>query len=52
MGLDVPSVITPGLINSDVIKNVFCQQRSTYNGANANPNVVQYKKTINSIIIG
>ncbi|KAH3739898.1 hypothetical protein DPMN_046588 [Dreissena polymorpha] len=52
MGLDVTSVITPGLINSDVIENVFCQQRSTYNGTNANPNVVQYKKTINSITVG
>lgn len=37
-------VVTAGLINSDVIENMFNQQRSTYNGANSNPNVVEYKK--------
>lgn len=44
--------ITPGLINSDVIENIFNQQRSTYNGANTNPNALQYRKTINSILVG
>lgn len=44
--------VTPGLINSDVIENIFNQQRSTYNGANSNPSIIQYKKTINNIIIG
>lgn len=44
--------ITPGLINSDVIENIFNQQRSTYHGANTNPNVLQYRKSINSILIG
>lgn len=46
------TVVTPGLINSDVIENIFNQQRSTYNGANTNPNAAQYKKTINSIVLG
>lgn len=36
--------VTPGLINSDIIENIFNQQRSTYNGANSNPSVMQYKK--------
>ena len=44
--------ITPGLINSDVIENIFNQQRSTYNGANTNPNVLQYRKTINNVPLG
>jgi len=44
--------VTPGLINSDVIENIFNQQRSTYNGANTNPNALQYRSTINSILVG
>ncbi|XP_052237193.1 uncharacterized protein LOC127848653 [Dreissena polymorpha] len=44
--------ITPAMINSDVIENVFCQQRATYNGANANPSAYQYKHSINSILLG
>ncbi|KAL4217005.1 hypothetical protein ACF0H5_023461 [Mactra antiquata] len=44
--------VTPGLINSDVIENVFNMQRSTYRGANTNPNAFQYRKTLNSILVG
>jgi hypothetical protein len=33
--------LTPALINSDVVENEFNQQRSTYNGANTNPNALQ-----------
>ena len=44
--------ITPAFINSDVIENEFNQQRSTYNGANTNPNALQYRRSLNSIIIG
>lgn len=44
--------ITPSLVNSDVVENEFNQQRSTYNGANTNPNALQYRRTLNSIIIG
>jgi len=50
--MDTPLSITPALVNSDCIENIFNQQRSTYNGANTNPTSYQYKKTINSIIIG
>lgn len=45
------SFITPTLINSDVVENHFCQQRSTYNGANTNPNVLQYQRNQNTIIL-
>jgi hypothetical protein len=44
--------ITPGLVNSDVIENTFNQQRSTYHGANANPNALQYRQALNSIVLG
>lgn len=44
--------IIPAMINSDIIENMFCQQRSTYNGANSNPNALQYRNNINSIILG
>lgn len=44
--------ITPALINSDIVENTFNQQRSTFNGANSNPNALQYRKTLNSIILG
>lgn len=44
--------ITPALINSDVIENTFNQMRSTYNGANSNPNALQYRRTLNSIVLG
>ena len=44
--------ITPSIINSDAVENFFCQQRSTYNGANTNPTALQYQRNINSILLG
>lgn len=44
--------VTPGLVNSDIVENIFNQQRSTYNGANSNPNALQYRRSLNSIILG
>lgn len=44
--------ITPALVNSDVVENTFNQQRATYNGANSNPNALQYRRALNSIILG
>ena len=44
--------ITPGLVNSDVIENIFNQQRSTYHGANSNPTALQYRRAINSVVVG
>ncbi|VDI08834.1 Hypothetical predicted protein [Mytilus galloprovincialis] len=39
-------------INSDIIENIFCQERSLYHGANTNPNYNEYRTGINSIILG
>ncbi|WAR24552.1 hypothetical protein MAR_038221 [Mya arenaria] len=39
------------LINSDIIENTFNQQRSTYHGANTNPNSYQYRTALNNIIL-
>ncbi|KAH3700287.1 hypothetical protein DPMN_075261 [Dreissena polymorpha] len=44
--------ITPGLVNSDAVENLFNQQRSTYNGANTNTNALQYRRSLNSILLG
>lgn len=44
--------ITPGLVNSDAVENLFNQQRSTYNGANTNPNALQYRRYLNCILLG
>lgn len=49
---DRSAYITPSLINSDVVENHFCEQRATYNGANTNPNALQYRRNLNSIILG
>lgn len=38
-------------LNSDVVENIFCQQRTLYNGANKNPNYFQYSYTINTIVL-
>lgn len=48
--IDLDILITPALINSDIAENIFCQQRSTYNGANSNPNALQYQKTLNCVL--
>lgn len=48
--LDVSLV--PGRVNSDIIENIFCQQRALYNGANTNPNLSTYNYSMNSIILG
>ncbi|XP_070540318.1 uncharacterized protein [Ptychodera flava] len=45
------SSIMPGIVNQDVVENVFCQARS-YNGQNANPSYDKYCKSMNSILIG
>ena len=42
----------PSRINSDIVENFFCQQRSLFNGSNTNPTALQYGKTVNSILIG
>jgi hypothetical protein len=44
--------IIPNRVNSDVIENIFCQQRTMHNGANANPTYLGYCHTMNSVILG
>ena len=38
-------------INTNIVENVFCQQRS-YHGQNDNPRYVQYGHAMNSILLG
>ncbi|XP_078382573.1 uncharacterized protein LOC144665241 [Oculina patagonica] len=45
------SGIVPARTNSNIIENVFCQQRGR-NGQNDNPNYNQYCSTMNGIILG
>ena len=44
--------VVPGKLNTNIIENNFCQQRTLYNGANANPDYFQYAKNQNSVILG
>ena len=44
--------VVPAGVNSDVIENFFCQQRTICHGSNSNPTVHQYKYAVNSIILG
>ena len=46
------SSIIPSRVNSDVIENLFCQERALHNGANTNPTFLGYCRTINSIVLG
>jgi len=41
-----------GRLNSDIVENLFCQQRTIVNGANTNPTLRQYGYAINTIIHG
>lgn len=45
------STISPFRTNSDLVENIFCQERG-HNGQNTNPTYAQYGPTINSIILG
>jgi len=44
--------IIPSRLNSDVIENMFCQQRTLHNGANTNPTYLGYCHSVNLVIIG
>jgi hypothetical protein len=45
-------VVSCGDANSDIIENVFCQQRELYNGNNTNPTYLNYCRTMNTVILG
>lgn len=49
---DLKMSIRPALINSDIIENLFCQQRGICHGLNTNPTLLQYGPALNSIILG
>ena len=44
--------IIPGWVNSDLVENIFCQQRTLCNGANTNPTELQYSYAMNAVILG
>jgi hypothetical protein len=44
--------VIPSRLNSDVVENVFCQQRTLHNGANTNPTYLNYCYAMNSVILG
>lgn len=50
--IDLEILIITALINSDLVENIYCHQRSTYNEANSNPNALQYQNNLNSVILG
>ena len=43
--------IVPARVNSDIVENLFCQQRALLNGANDNPTLHTYATGINTIIL-
>ncbi|CAG2251580.1 unnamed protein product [Mytilus edulis] len=38
-------------VNSDVVENMFCQQRTLHNGANTSPTYLGHCKPVNSVIL-
>jgi len=44
--------IVPARLNSDIIKNIFCQQRSLYHGPTTNPTYNSCRTGINSVVLG
>ena len=44
--------VVPSRLNSDIIENIFCQQRSIYHGPTTNPTYNSYRTGINSVILG
>lgn len=44
--------INASRFNSDVIENIFSQQRGLHNGCNTNPSYLEYCRTMNTIILG
>lgn len=44
--------VTPAGINSDIVENFFCIQRTINHGSNSNPTVHQYKYAINATVLG
>lgn len=49
---ELKTEIIPSRLNSDIIENIFCQQRSLYHGPTTNPKYNSYRCGINSVILG
>lgn len=47
----VGSTISPLHTNSNLVENIFCQERG-HNGQTSNPTYAQYGPTMNSILLG
>ena len=43
--------IVPSRVNSDIIENLFSQQRGIFQGNNTNPTYLTYCRTMNSVIL-
>lgn len=50
--LSTSSSIIPNRMNSDVVKNVFSQQRGLHNGAYTTPSYLTYSQSIIAVILG
>lgn len=44
------AAIVPGRVNSDLVENIFCQQRTLINGAKTNPTAQDYGIGVNAIL--
>lgn len=49
---EIHTEVVPARLNSDIIENIFCQQRALYHGATTNPTYNSYRTGINSVILG
>ena len=49
---EIGQEVVPSRLNSDIIENVFCQQRSLYHGPTTNPTYNSYRTGTNSVILG
>lgn len=48
----INSSIIPSRLNSYVLENLFCQQRTFHNGAITHPTYLGYCNTLNSVVLG
>jgi len=49
---EIHTEVVPSRLNSDIIENIFCQQRPIYHGPTTNPTYNSYITGINSVIFG
>lgn len=49
---EIHTEVVPSRLNSDIIENIFCQQRSIYHGPTTNSTYNSYRTGTNSVILG